>query len=154
MSSPHASADLILKLYELRREKKLRKARQWFGAQSFQSTQDLLDAARGKNNAYFRMVTSYWDMTAALVLHGGIDAPMFHDANNEHVYVWAKLEPHILEFRQKVNQPHYLMRLQRLIESMPDGQERVSAMQARFRAAAAATAATPPAEPATVGSRT
>jgi hypothetical protein len=34
MSTPHASADLILKLYELCREKKLRKARQWFGAQS------------------------------------------------------------------------------------------------------------------------
>lgn len=154
MNAPHASADLILKLYELRREKKLRKARQWFTSQSIQSTQDLLDLARGKGNVYFRMVTSYWDMTAALVLHGGIDAPMFHDANNEHVYVWAKLEPFIAEFREKVGQPTYVMRLQRLIESMPDGAERVSGMQARFRAAAAGTAAAArPAEPATSGSR-
>jgi hypothetical protein len=145
MTTPHASADLILKLYELRREKKLRKARQWFGAQNWTSTQDVLDAARGKDNAYFRMVTSYWAMVAAIVLHGGIDAAMFHDANNEHVFVWAKLEPFIAEIRAAIKQPAYLMHLQRLIEAMPDGQERVSGMQERFRAAAAAAAAAKPA---------
>jgi len=143
MSAPQASADLILKLYDLRRETELRKARQWFGAQSFTSTQDVLDAVRVKDNAYFRMVTSYWAMAAALVLHGGIDAPMFHDANNEHVFVWAKLEPFIAEFRTAIKQPHYLEHLERLIASMPDGKERVSALQERFRAAAAAAAAKP-----------
>ena len=105
MTTPHASADLILKLYELRREKKLRKARQWFGAQNWATTQDVLDAARGKDNAYFRMVTSYWSMVAAIVLHGGIDAAMFHDANNEHVFVWAKLEPFLAEVRVAIKQP-------------------------------------------------
>lgn len=163
MSSPHESAGLILKLYDLRREKKLRRARRWFGAQHFRSVEDVLDAARGKNNAYFRMVLGYWDMTAALVLHGGIDAPMFHEANNEHVFVWAKLEPWIVEFRQAVNQPLYVMRLERLIEAMPDGRERVASVQERQRAAAAAAegsgkgaakgAAKPVAEPAVAGSR-
>ena len=145
MNSPHASADLILKLYDLRREKKLRKARQWFAAQNWTSAQDVLDAARGKDNAYFRMVTSYWAMVGALVLHGGIDAPMFHDANNEHVFVWAKLEPFIAEIRTAIKQPGYLQHLQRLIEAMPDGKERVAGMQERFRAAAAAAAAAKPA---------
>jgi hypothetical protein len=145
MSSSNESAGLILKLYELRREKKLRKARLWFGSQHFRSTQELLDAARGKDNAYFRMVVSYWDMTAAIVLHGGIDPEMFHDANNEHVFVWAKLEPYMDEFRKAVNQPTYLMRLQRLIEAMPDGKERVALMQDRQRAAAAAAAKLKPA---------
>ena len=154
MSSSNESAGLILKLYELRREKKLRKARLWFASQHFHTTQDLLDAARGKDNAYFRMVVSYWDMTAALVIHGGIDPEMFHDANNEHVYVWAKLEPFMDEFRKAVNQPMYLMRLQRLIEAMPDGRERVTSMQERQRAAAAAAAKSKPAaEPAAAGSR-
>jgi hypothetical protein len=146
MSSPDESAGLILKLYELRREKRLRKAREWFAALSFRSVQDVLEAARGKDNAYFRMVTSYWEMTAALVIHGGIDGPMFHDANNEHVYVYAKLEPFLVEFRQAVGQPHYLSRLQRMIEMMPDGKERVSSMQERQRKAAAAAATAKPAK--------
>jgi len=155
MNSPHASADLILKLYDLRREKKLRKARQWFGEQNWTSTQDVLDAARGKDNAYFRMVTSYWAMVGALVLHGGIDAPMFHDANNEHVFVWAKLQPFIAEIRTAIKQPTYLAHLERLIDAMPDGQERVAGMQERFRAAAAAAtaAAQPAAEPTPAGAR-
>jgi hypothetical protein len=130
-----ASADLILKLYELRREKKLRKARQWFGSQNFQTVDDVVAVARGKDNAYFRMVVSYWDMVSALVIHGGIDAAMFHDAGNEHVYVWAKLEPFIGEFRARVNQPTYAGKLERMIAEMPDGKERVSSMQARQRAA-------------------
>jgi hypothetical protein len=140
MSTPAESATLILKLYEMRREKKLRRARQWFAAQQFFSVEDLVAVARGKDNDYFRMVLSYWDMTAALVLHGAIEPAMFHDAGNEHVYVWAKLEPHIGEFRARVNQPAYLEKLERLIVAMPDGYERVTAMQARQRAALAARA--------------
>jgi hypothetical protein len=65
---------------------------------------------------------------------------MFHDAGNEHVYVWAKLEPFMAEFRARVNQPQYLAKLERLIAAMPDGNERVTAMQARQRAAQAARA--------------
>ena len=138
MSTPAESATLLLRLYELRREKKLRRAREWFAAQRFDSVDDLIAAARGKENHYFRMVLSYWDMTAALVLHDAIDAAMFHDAGNEHVYVWAKLEPFLAEFRARVNQPAYLGKLERLIDAMPDGKERVTAMQARQRAAQAA----------------
>ena len=137
MSTPSSSADLILKLYELRREKKLRKARHWFASQQFQTVDDVVAVARGKDNAYFRMVVSYWDMVSALVLHGGIDAAMFHDAGNEHVYVWAKLEPFMNEFRARVNQPTYAGKLERMIAAMPDGKERVSSMQARQRAAMA-----------------
>jgi hypothetical protein len=140
MSTPPESAQLILRLYELRREKKLRRAREWFTAQQFHSVDDLIAAARGKENHYFRMVLSYWDMTAALVLHDAIDPAMFHDAGNEHVYVWAKLEPFMAEFRARVNQPQYLAKLERLIAAMPDGAERVTAMQARQRAAQAARA--------------
>jgi hypothetical protein len=138
MSGPAQSAELILKLFELRREKRMRKARSWFASQSFQSVDDVVAAARGKDNDLFRMVLSYWDMTAALVNHGGVDAAMFHDSGNEHVYVWAKLEPFITEFRSRVGQPKYLSQLERMIAAMPDGKERVESMQARQRAALAA----------------
>jgi hypothetical protein len=145
MTSPNASADLILKLYDLRREAKMREARHWFAEQNWTSTQDVLAAARGKDNAFFRMVTGYWSMAAALVLHEGIDAPMFHDANNEHVFVWAKLEPFVAEIRTAIKQPTWGTHLERLIDGMPDGKERVAAMQERFRAAAAAAASAKPA---------
>ena len=138
MSTPSGSAELILRLYELRREKRLRKARRWFAAQAFRSVDDLVAAARGKDNDLFRMVLSYWDMTAALVLHGAIDPVMFHDAGNEHVFVWAKVEPYLAEFRLKVGHPGYLAQLERLVAAMPDGRQRVSSMQARQRAAQAA----------------
>jgi hypothetical protein len=62
MSSEYESADLIIKLYELRREEKLRTAREWY-ARDFHpaSAQDVLDTLRGEHSAYFRMVTSYWE---------------------------------------------------------------------------------------------
>ena len=148
MSTPAESATLLLRLYELRREKKLRRAREWFAAQRFESVDDLIAAARGKENHFFRMVLSYWDMTAALVLHDAIEPAMFHDAGNEHVYVWAKLEPFLAEFRSRVNQPTYLSKLERLIAAMPDGRERVESMQARQRAALAARAERAESEPA------
>lgn len=138
MSTPAESAELILRLFELRREKRMRKARRWFAAQAFRSIEDVVAAARGKDNDLFRMVLSYWDMTAALVNHGAIDAALFHDAGNEHVYVWAKLEPFLAEFRTRVGQPRYLAQLERMIAAMPDGHERVTTMQLRQRAALAA----------------
>ena len=154
MSTPAESAELILRLFELRREKRMRKARRWFAAQVFRTVDDVVDAARGKDNDLFRMVLSYWDMTGALVHHGGIDAAMFHDAGNEHVYVWAKLEPFLEEFRVRVGQPRYLAQLERMIAAMPDGKERVTAMQARQRAALAAKVADPePASLTTAGAR-
>ena len=154
MSTPPESAQLILRLYELRREKKLRRAREWFTAQQFHSVDDLIAAARGKENHYFRMVLSYWDMTAALVLHDAIDPAMFHDAGNEHVYVWAKLEPFLAEFRTRAGQPHYLSQLERMIAAMPDGKERVTSMQARQKAALAAkTAESEPAALTSAGGR-
>jgi len=149
MSTPAESAGLVLKLYELRREKRMRKARNWFAAQVFHTVDDVVAAARGKDNDLFRMVLSYWDMVGALVNHGAIDPALFHDAGNEHVYVWAKIEPFIIEFRARVNQPRYLAQLEGMINAMPDGKERVTTMQARQRAAMAARAA----EPEVTGSR-
>ena len=150
MSTPQASAELILRLFELRREKRMRKARKWFAAQAFHTVDDLVAAARGKDNDLFRMVLSYWDMAAALVNHGAIDAALFHDAGNEHVYVWAKLEPFLADFRARAGQPHYLSQLERMIAAMPDGKERVTSMQARQKAALAAKA--PENEPASLTS--
>src|SRR4051812_24202401 len=108
------SADLILKLYDLRREKKMRKARNWiFG---FNPTtvdeywQTMMDPEVG---GYLRMVVSYWDMAAAMVNQGAIDAELFNQTAGEHIMVFAKLQPILAELRERFQNPMALANLEK-----------------------------------------
>jgi hypothetical protein len=130
VSSKYESADLLLKLYDLRREPVMRKARAWFREQfAPASAEEILSVYRGKASAAYRMVTTYWNMAATLVLHDAIDEQMFADTNGEHMMVYAKLQPYLTELRSLLNNPGYLGRLEQLILRMPDAQARI----ARFR---------------------
>jgi hypothetical protein len=140
VSSPYESATLLLTLYDLRREPTMREARSWFATSFHPSSADdivriLLDPPQ---SASFRMVTSYWDMAASLVLNGAIDEQMFTDANGEHLVVFAKVEPFLSEFRTKRGNFTYLTSLERLVMKTPDAKERLAAIRERFRAMAAA----------------
>ncbi len=92
MATKFESADLILKLYDLRREKKMRKARNWIFSFNPTSVEEywktMMDPEVG---GYLRMVTSYWDMAATLVNQGAIDADMFNATAGEHIMVFAKV---------------------------------------------------------------
>lgn len=112
----------ILKLYELRRDEKMRRARAWFLSKF--APQNALDIARlyrdgEAASANFRMITSYWDMASSLVLNGGIDAKMFLDANTEHVVVFAKIQPFLAEIRELFGEPDYLLNLETLVLKVP-----------------------------------
>ena len=127
MTTKYESADLLLKLYDLRRESVLRKARAWFREEFRpQTAQDVLEAYRGKRSAYYRMVTTYWSMAATLVLNGAIEDQMFADANGEHIMVYARLRPFLTELRGLLNNPAYLDKLEQLILRMPDAQARLA----------------------------
>lgn len=145
VSSPYESADLLLKLYELRREPTMRQARNWFGGFHPQSADDILSAVRGEHSAYFRMVTSFWDMAASFVNNGAIDEKMFNDANGEQIFIFARLQPFLADYRSKTGQPRYLSQLEQLIMRMPNAEERLAHMRERIRAMAAARAAAQPA---------
>jgi hypothetical protein len=133
------SADLILKLYELRRETKMREARNWIFSFNPQSADEYLQTMRNPEiGAYLRMVTSYWDMAAALVNHGAIDAEMFADTAGEHIIIYAKIQPFLEEFREKINNPKAFRHLEKVIMEMPDGMERVERTQAMLKSLAAA----------------
>lgn len=140
MSEPYQSADLILKLYELRREPKMREARQWFIGFTPESVDELLDTMRGPNNAHFRMVATYWDMAASLVLNGAIDEQMFTDANAEHIAVFSKIEHILAAYREKSGLPYYLKNLEQLVMRMPNAKERLTATRERLKALALARA--------------
>jgi hypothetical protein len=127
VTTKYESADLLLKLYDLRRETVMRKARAWFREQFRpQSVQQVLDLYRGKNSAPYRMVTTYWNMAAALVLHGAIEEQMFADTKGEHILVYGRLRPFLGELRAALNNPRYLDHLEKLILRMPDAQARLA----------------------------
>jgi hypothetical protein len=132
MSSEHESMMGILKLYELRSEETMRKARNWFATDFHpESTQDILNVLVGDHSADFRMVTSYWDMAAAFVVFEAIDDEMFNAINTEHVLVYAKLQPFLTELRAVPGIPPYLYlkHLEPVVQRLPDADERVAVMR-------------------------
>jgi hypothetical protein len=138
MSTKYESADLILKLYDLRREATMREARQWMAYFNPESAQDVMDALMGDKSAYFRQVMSYWDMAASFVLNGAIDGQMFDDANGEHLFYFAKIEPFLAELREKLGPASRLVpHLERLVMSKPDARERLEGLRQMGRAVAA-----------------
>ena len=120
------SADLILKLYDLRREETMRKARNWifsFNPTSVEEVEKtMMDPEVG---GYLRMVLSYWDMAASLVNHGAIDADLFNDTVGEHIGVFAKMEPFIADLRTKWQQPDAFKNLEKVIYDRPGGKEQL-----------------------------
>ena len=132
MTDKAKSAELILKLYELRRESVMREARNWFFTFSPESIEDIQRAGMGEHSAYFRMVTSYWDMACSFVNHGAIDAEMFTDANGEQVVVFAKLQPFLEQLRATVS-PNYLRHVEQVVMAMPDIEERIGRMREMMR---------------------
>src|SRR5712691_10125553 len=98
--SKQAEAGLILKLYELRREETMRKARDWYFREfNPESMAEFSAAMFGDHSGHVRMVISYWDVAASLVNNGAISVELFNDANGEHIGVFAKFEPLIGEMR-------------------------------------------------------
>lgn len=124
------SADLILKLYDLRREETMRKARNWiFGfnpktAEEYGQT--MMDPEVG---GYLRMVTSYWDMAASFVNHGAIDLEMFNDTQGEHYMIFAKIEPFLADLREQWQMPDAFKHLEKVIMDSPNGKERLAKTQ-------------------------
>lgn len=130
--SKHKDADLILKLYDLRREPVMRQGRNWFFTFNPQSIQDIIDVMTSDKSNYYRMVLSYWDMAASLVNNGAIDPVMFNDANGEHIFVYAKLEPFLPALREQMG-PQFLAHLEKLVKSIPDHEQHITRIRERMQ---------------------
>ncbi len=124
------SADLILKLYDLRREETMRKARDWMFMYNPTSAQEYMQTMMDPEvGGYLRMVTSYWDMAASFVNHGAIDAEMFRDTVGEHMLVFAKIEPFLAELREMFEEPKAFYHLEKVIMDQPNGAEKLKKTQ-------------------------
>ncbi len=99
---------LILRLYELRREPRMREARAWFAssyrAASLKQFHSL--CPRGsKKNASFRQVTTYWEMVASFITSGVLQKELFFESGRELLVVWVRLEPVLAEMREAFRDP-------------------------------------------------
>lgn len=111
----HEQVNLTLKLYDMRREAKLREARDWFAANFHPKTAE--DVMRicpfgSKENAYMRMVAGYWDMVASIVNRGLIDEDFFFENTGEQWGVWEQLKPVAAQFRAVFKNPQFLANLE------------------------------------------
>lgn len=104
----HHDAELLLRLYDLRREAKLRQAREWF-IREFRagSAEEFYQRYPGgtQENALFRMVVSYWDMACSIVNQGLIKESFFFENTSEFWIVWAKIRHLAPEMREKRKNP-------------------------------------------------
>jgi hypothetical protein len=132
---------LILKLYELRRDDTMRKARDWYFREfNPESMADVNAAMFSEQSGYLRMVLSYWDMAAALVNNGAISLDLFNDSNGEHIGVFSKFEPLLGEIRAAYG-PQFAASFEKLIDATPEGRKRVSAAREQMKAIRAQLAA-------------
>jgi len=135
--SKQEDANLILKLYDLRREAVMREARNWFFSFNPTTVQDFTDVLISEKGAYLRMVVSYWEMAAALVNNGALDEQMFNEANGEHVFVFSKIQPFLAELRRTWRMPLYLEQFEKLVLRIPEIDQRLADMRERMKQLAA-----------------
>lgn len=104
----YEDAKLILRLYDMRREAKLREAREWFAANfKFETLDDVMrECPPGSSmNAYMRMVTSYWEMAASFVARGVLNRELFFESGREILFVWARFEHLLPAIRESYGDP-------------------------------------------------
>ena len=126
-----ADAQLILHLYDLRREPELRKARNWWVGEFWPTSADdflKVSSAMGtQENAWLRQASSYWSMAASLVLHGTLNADLFLLPSNsgEMYFIMAKVYPFLKELREKMGDPALFGNIENLINSTRFSRERL-----------------------------
>lgn len=141
MPTPFESAQLNLKLFELRREPVLREARAWFTRDFNPETfEDFMAVLQSDRNPSFRMVLGYWDMAASLVTTGAIDGDSFRAAHGEIFATFSKLHPFLADLRKARSQPSLFSHLETVVMASPDAVATLERLRNSLRAAAKARA--------------
>jgi hypothetical protein len=130
----YQDAELVLKLYDLRREAVMREARNWmamFNPQSIDDVMKVMSDFGSKPNAYMRQVCGYWEMVASFIVHGTLNKELAYDTLGEMYFVYGILQPIVEDFRKKFNSPDFFKNVQKVVESTPEGRERIAQIQKR-----------------------
>jgi hypothetical protein len=136
MLATPADAEIILRLYELRTEAVMREARAWVGGEFWPKTADeffaVYENPRDPHNPWLRQVLTYWEMAAAMVLHGAVSAELFVDCNGEGFFLLAKFT-HILDAIREKN-PMFLTKTSELINRFSAAAQRYEMVLKRVEA--------------------
>jgi hypothetical protein len=131
-----ADAEIILKLYDLRRETVMRQARAWVTGEFWPATVDEYFAVAmnptDPHNAFVRQVIGYWEMAAAMVLHGAVSAELFVDCNAEGFFLLAKFAHILDEIRQR--NPMFLQKTSEMIRRLTAAAAKYEAVQKNVEA--------------------
>lgn len=124
MATPtHADAELILKLYDARREPELRKARQWwtgtFWPESADDIVKIIRSGGSQENAWLRQVLGYWSMATSFVSHGILNEDLFYEpsCSGEMFVIYAKVDSFVKELREKLQNPLLLANIEKMVKS-------------------------------------
>jgi hypothetical protein len=129
-----ADAQLIVQLYDLRREAEMRKARNWWGGEFFpQNADDFLKVAWAMNtqeNNWLRQVSGYWGMVASFLNNGALHEELFlaPGFSGEMFLIYAKIHPFIKELRQKLNDPQAFKEVETAVTRTKWGRDRLQFM--------------------------
>ncbi|MGI9103962.1 MAG: DUF4760 domain-containing protein [Terriglobales bacterium] len=131
-----ADADIVMKLYDLRREAEMRKARNWFASWSPQSFDEITQLSMNfaaDENRWMRQVLTYWENAASLVLRGVVNRDLFLDWGGELIFVYTKIKPWLKQIREFNNMPDWLEKVEKVATSTPETRKRVAWMEDRFK---------------------
>ena len=134
-----ADAQVILQLYDLRREPEMRKARAWwlgeFWPSSVEDYMKVSGAMGTPENNWLRQVTGYWEMAASMVVHGAVSADLFLEPSfsGEMFFVFAKVTPFLKELRAKAS-PTMLRHVEKVATSTKFSREFLKRMEGNLAA--------------------
>ena len=124
-------AQLVMKLYDLRREAEMRKARHFMTVEFWPKDADdlvkIVNSFPSQENAWVRQVGGYWDMAASFVLQGALNEELFLQpgCSGEMFFVFAKFYPFLKEFREKTNNPDAFANIERVATGSKTGRKRL-----------------------------
>jgi hypothetical protein len=135
-----ADAELILKLYDLRREAEMRKARNWWTVNFWpESADDIVKIAMAmdtQENRWMRQVTGYWEMAASFVLRGTLNEDLFLELAfcGEMFIMFAKVRPFLEDLREQLKTPAIMANTEKLITRSKSGRDRLKQFEERLAA--------------------
>jgi hypothetical protein len=133
-----ADAQLILQLYDLRREAEMRKARNWWMAEFWPRTADdfmkVAWAIGTQENAWLRQVSGYWNIVASFVLQGVLNEDLFLQPgfSGELFVMYAKIHPFVKELREKLGDPEGFLNIEKAVTRTKWGKNRLQFMIKRL----------------------
>jgi hypothetical protein len=128
----HADAELVLRLYDLRREPVMRESRKTITGWFPRSFEEVVAITKGDDpkNAAWRQVSSYFEMAFGFARHGIVPADFLAENTGEGLFLFAKIEPHLKQFRKELS-PTAFRNSEWLVKKSPAARERLKLFRKR-----------------------